>query len=282
MPIAKLAILAPGLLGGSVARAAHERKLTQRTVLWARRPEVREALAVQPWCESVTETAEEAVSGAELVVVAASTDAIVPIIEKIAPHLSRRAVVTDVGSVKNVIARAAHDAVKGRGHFVGAHPMAGSEKTGWENSVANLFVDRVCFVTPLSDTDSRSHRIAATFWQDLGARVVNVDPEIHDEIVAHISHLPQLIASSLCSFLADKNPAWRDYAGGGLRDTTRIAGSDPALWRAILEANQAEVLGALQGFQAELSAIQQAMERRDWGAVTAQLARGKRYRDGIR
>ena len=120
------------------------------------------------------------------------------------------------------------------------------------------------------------------FWHDLGAEVVTVDPDRHDEIVAHISHLPQVIASTLCSFLAQKNPAWRNHAGGGLRDTTRIAGSDPHLWRSILEQNRDEVLRTLRQFQDELHGFQMALSNRDYLEVVARLERGKGYRDQFR
>ena len=104
--------------------------------------------------------------------------------------------------------------------------MAGSEKTGWENGSAALFERRTCFVTPLPETDATAVETVVRFWRGVGGEPVTVSPDEHDEIVAYISHLPQVIASSLCSLLAQKNPSWRNHAGGGLRDTTRIAGSN--------------------------------------------------------
>jgi prephenate dehydrogenase len=120
------------------------------------------------------------------------------------------------------------------------------------------------------------------FWRALGAEVVTVSPDEHDEIVAHISHLPQVIASTLCAFLSTRNPAWRNHAGGGLRDTTRIAGSDPQLWRSILEQNRDEVLRALRQFEDELHEFQIALANRDFVEVAARLERGKAYRDQFR
>ena len=117
---------------------------------------------------------------------------------------------------------------------------------------------------------------------DLGATTTTVAPARHDEIVAHISHLPQILASTLCAFLAQRDPAWRDFAGGGLRDTTRIAGSDPQLWRTILEQNRTEVLGALQHYQAELNRFEKALVAGDYAALTEQLQRGQDYRRGLR
>lgn len=279
---AQLTILAPGLLGGSVARAARDNAVAETIVVWARRPESRLSLRDQPWCDAVTATPQEAVREASLVVIAAPVDRIVPLIEQIAPALRPGALVTDVGSVKGEIARLGHRALAPRAHFVGAHPMAGSEKTGWEHGSADLFRGRTCFVTPLPESDAQAIAAVAAFWDALGAEVVTVEADRHDEIVAHISHLPQVIASCLCAFLATKNTGWRNHAGGGLRDTTRIAGSDPHLWRSILEQNRDEVLRALRQFEDELHAFQIALANRDFVEVAARLERGKAYRDQFR
>ena len=250
-----LTILAPGLLGGSVARAARTRGAAARIVLWARRPEVRLKLRDQPWCDAVADTPEAAVREAGLVVIAAPVDRIGPLIRQIAPHLAPGTVVTDVGSVKGEIARLGHAALGDRAHFVGSHPMAGSEKTGWEHASAGLFERRTCFVTPLAESHPPAVAAVVQFWSELGGEPVTLSPDRHDEIVAHISHLPQVLASSLCAFLASKDPAWRHHGGGGLRDTTRIAASDPALWRTILEQNRDEVLRALRQYQDELQSL---------------------------
>ncbi len=280
--IAQLTILAPGLLGGSVARAARARGAAQRIVLWTRRPEARLKLRKEPWADAVAETPEAAVAGASLVVIAAPVDRIVPLVQQIAPAVPPGTVVTDVGSVKGDIARLGAVALGKHAHFIGAHPMAGSEKTGWEHSTAELFDRRTCFVTPLPESDARATEIVVRFWSELGAEVVTLGPDQHDEIVAHISHLPQVIASSLCAFLGRKDSAWRNYAGGGLRDTTRIAASDPGLWRSILDQNRDELLRALRQFQDELHGFQTALANRDYVEVVARLERGKAYRDQFR
>jgi prephenate dehydrogenase len=160
--------------------------------------------------------------------------------------------------------------------------MAGSEKTGWEHGSADLFQGRICFVTPLASTHAEAVAKVVEFWRELGAEVVTVDPDKHDEIVAHISHLPQVLASSLCAFLATRETGWRNFAGGGLRDTTRIAASDSKLWTTILEQNRDEVLRALRHFQDELEGIQAALANRDFIEVAARLERGRAYRDKFR
>lgn len=278
----QITILAPGLLGASVARAARHYGAAKHLTLWARRPETRLQLKGQPWCDRVADTPAEAVRDAQLVIICAPVDQIVPLVTQIAPHLAAGAIVTDVGSVKGEICRLSRVALAGRAEFVGSHPMAGSEKTGWEHGRADLFVRRTVFVTPLPETNVHAAERVAAFWLALEAEVASVEPDAHDEIVAHISHLPQVLASTLCASLAKREVRWRNHAGGGLRDTTRIAGSDPKLWKTILEQNRDEVLRAVRGYQEELHGLERALANRDWFEVQAILERGKAYRDQFR
>jgi cyclohexadieny/prephenate dehydrogenase len=278
----QLTILAPGLIGGSVARAARARGATRKIAVWARRPETRLAIAEQAWCNVAFETPQEAVGEADMVVIAAPVDRIVSLTQEIAPFLKAGAVVCDVGSVKGEISRLGQEALGAKAHFVGAHPMAGSEKTGWEHGNADLFEGKTCFVTPVRATNPEAVAKVVKFWRNLGAEVVTIEPDKHDEIVAHISHLPQALASSLCAFLSTRDTAWRNYAGSGLRDMTRIAASDPRLWRAIFEENRDEVLRALRDFQDDLQGLQAALANRDFVEVAARLERGRAYRDRFR
>ena len=278
----QIAILAPGLLGASVARAARHYGAARKITLWARRPETRLQLKGQPWCDAVADLPADAVRGAQLVILCAPVDQIVPLTQQIAPAVAAGALVTDVGSVKGEISRLGHKALAGHAHFVGSHPMAGSEKTGWEHGRADLFARRTVFVTPLPETEAKAAERVAAFWAALEADVATLEPDAHDEIVAHISHLPQVLASTLCASLAKRDGRWRNYAGGGLRDTTRIAGSDPKLWKTILDQNRDEVLRAVRGYQEELHGLERALANRDWFEVQAILERGRAYRDQFR
>lgn len=279
----RLAILAPGLLGASVAQAAVRFGAARGVVVWARRPETRVELRAQPWVATVADTPEAAVADAPLVVLCPPVDRVVPLAAQIAPALAAGAVVTDVGSVKAGICRGAAAALTNTAaHFVGSHPMAGSEKTGWAHGSAELFVRRTVFVTPQAHTAPAATEAVVAFWHALEAEVVTVAPDAHDEIVAHISHLPQVLASTLCAALGRRDPRWRLHAGGGLRDTTRIAGSDARLWRTILEQNRDEVLRALRGYQDELHGMERALANRDWTEVQAILERGRAYREEFR
>ena len=277
----QLTILAPGLLGGSVARAAHSRRAAGRIVIWARRPEVRAQLRGQPWCTEISDTPEAAVRGAGLVVLAAPVEKIVELARQIAPALPKGAIVTDVGSVKARLCRECAAAMPAGVPFVGSHPMAGSQKTGWENGSEALFVGRTCFVTPTAKTPPDAVKTVSAFWTALGGNVAMLAPEAHDEIVAHISHLPQSLATTLCSALARRDPQWRAFAGGGLRDTTRIAASDATMWIEIFQQNRDEILKALGEFQNELDGFQKALVAGDWAELRARLESGKNYRDGF-
>jgi len=277
--IEQLTILAPGLLGGSVAKAAYSTHAAKRIVIWARRPETRKALAKQNFVSSVADTPEAAVQGASLVVIAAPVTQIAPIATQIAAYLPKGCVVTDVGSVKKALVKTCTQALLPHAHFVGSHPMAGSEKTGWENSSKDLFQKRTCFITPVSKTNKAAVKTVSQFWRKLGAKVVSLSPEKHDKTVAHISHLPQVIASNLCSYLLSTDKNALRYAGNGLKDTTRIAGSDSHLWREILELNQSEVLKAIQQFQKELCQFELALKKKNYSQVTRHLAKGKTCRE---
>jgi cyclohexadieny/prephenate dehydrogenase len=277
-----LTILAPGLLGGSVAQAAFARGVAQPIAIWARRPEVRLQLAQVPWCSSVHAEATAACAGADLVVICAPVASIPEIARTVRPALKPGAVVTDVGSVKGDLCRQVAAVLGNTAVFVGAHPMAGSEKTGHENASADLFVGRPCFVTPLPEAPPAAVDRVVRFWADLGADVTTEHPDRHDEIVAHISHLPHVVAAALCGHLANRDPAWRNFAGPGLRDTTRIAAGDPRLWREILESNRHEVLTALRGLQDEIEAYHAALANGHSFELLALLERGKAYRDRFR
>ena len=262
--------------------AAHARGVAKRIVIWARRPETRLALQGQPWCHEILDTPEAAIAEADFVVLAAPVEKIIELAERVGPRLAPNAIMTDVGSVKAELVRRSDAATSPAAAFVGSHPMAGSQKTGWENGQTDLFERRVCFVTPLEKTPAWAVEKTVRFWSALGSEVTTVSADEHDEIVAHISHLPQAIATSLCTFLAQKNPRWRNFAGGGLRDTTRIAGSDASMWVEIFQQNRDEVLRALGNFQDELQGMRSAIANRDWPEVRARLERGKAYRDGFR
>lgn len=278
----QITILGTGLLGASTGMAARARGACNRVQVWSRRPETRAQAASAPWVDAVWESPEAACRGSDLIVLCTPVDAIVPLLRQIGPSIEAHAVVTDVGSTKSRICREAAALDLPKGCFVGSHPMAGSEQTGMAHAREDLFQGAACIVTPIESTADEPVALLKDFWHRLGMVVSCLSPEQHDEAVAHISHLPHLLTSALCSFLAAKNPAWTALAGGGLRDTTRIAAGDPDLWRAILGENREEVLTALQGLEVELQRFKSALAEEDGVRLTRQLERGKAYRDSLR
>jgi prephenate dehydrogenase len=279
----QITILGPGLLGASLAMAVKQRGLAARVVTWSRRPESRAKCLTHSWCDAVHDTAAAAVVDSDLVVLCTPVQTIVPLLAQIRPTLSEQALVTDVGSTKSLICREARATLADHGAtFLGSHPMAGSEQAGMEHAQADLFEQAACILTPLDDTPTDAIARLSAFWTALGMNLTAVSPEQHDEIVAHISHLPHLLASSLSSYLASQDHTWRNLAGGGLRDTTRIASGDAGLWKQILEQNREEVLRAIDGFEQELHTLKAALLNHDSLSVTTLLERGKNYRDQLR
>lgn len=277
-----VAILGAGLLGSSLGQALHERGLARRITVWARRPETRLALQNEHrWCSEAYAQPGETVSGADLIVACTPVEHIVELLRTIAPAVKKGALVTDVGSVKSLICRTARDVFPTGIYFVGSHPMAGSEKSGLAHAQPDLYQDRVGLVTPLIDTPPAAVEKVVALWQAVGMRVTTLSPEEHDEIVAHISHLPHFLATVLCSYLASKPARWPAFSGGGLRDTTRVAAGHPVMWREILQQNREEILRALRGFQDELEAFHATVANEDFFQAAHFLERGKRFRDQL-
>lgn len=280
MQVEKLVVVGPGLLGASVLQAARALGVARSTGAWARRAETRVACRDQAWCDEVYDSPDAAASAADLLVFCIPVEHIIPQFEAMAPLIRPDTLVTDVGSTKSLICRSAR-AIPCAGTFIGSHPMAGSEKTGFAHARSDLFDRRACFVTPLDDTPSGELECLIRFWRALGMEVATATPEDHDEIVAHVSHLPHLLASALTSYLSGQPDSWRTLAGSGLRDSTRIAAGDPHLWKAIFQQNKFEVLRALAGFEAELQEFRAALHNEDWFALIRLLKSGKQYRDDL-
>lgn len=277
----QITIIGPGLLGASIGMAVRERGLAQRIVSWSRRAETRANCLEQSWCDEVFDCPEEACWGSDFIILCTPVQTIVPLLSEIANALQPGALLTDVGSTKSKICRETQGVKLNGATFIGSHPMAGSEQTGMAHARSDLFEAAACIVTPLEAASSKNVRRLSTFWESLGMQVTHTSPEQHDEIVAHISHLPHLLSSTLCSFLAHKDPVWQGLAGGGLRDTTRIAAGDPGLWRQILESNHDEVIRAISGFEEELLQFKAALINRDTSSLHQQLNRGKDFRDQL-
>jgi len=217
-----------------------------------------------------------------MVIVCSPVETIRHLVARIAGHVKKGAIVTDVGSTKSLVTRHCHAVMPPGTAFIGSHPMAGSEKSGMAHARGDLFRGKTCFVTPLVDSHQPSVEVILRFWRELDMEVATVSPERHDEIVAHISHLPHILAVSLCSFLSTKDLDWRNFAGEGLRDTTRVAAGSPRLWKTILEQNREEIVRVISQFENELQALKAAIANERNFEVLNHLERGKAYRDSLR
>lgn len=244
-----------GLMGGSLGLALRHRgwRVVGLGRDAARLAKARRRGAVD---EATTDPAR-ALAGADVLVLCAPVDQLARQARRLKPFVPQKALVMDVGSVKGAVVRALAPLFpRGGPVFVGAHPMTGSEKTGVENARADLYRGAPCVVTPAPGTPARAVARAEEFWRGLGARVVRLTPDAHDRAVAVVSHLPHLIADALMLTAGDAGaePLFR-LAAGSFRDATRVAGADPALWRAIFTQNDAALRRALAVFQGALGRL---------------------------
>ena len=254
----RIAILGPGLIGGSIALALR-RGGGSHVTLWARRAEsVREVIAAN-CADAATADLAVAVKDADLVVLCVPVGAMRALAEAIAPMIRSDCVITDVGSVKGPVLAELRPIFRGRGRFVGSHPMAGSEHTGLAAARANLFDGTTSIVTPEPDTDAAALAEVSVFWESIGCRVVELPAAEHDECVALVSHLPHLLAAALVNTVAARNEHAFRVVGPGFRDTTRVAAGPPAMWREILRENSAAVLPAIDALIAKLSDFRQTL-----------------------
>ena len=228
----RLCILGLGLLGASVALAARQRGLARHISGWSHRASTRDAAIAQRIVDRVHDDATDAVRNADLVVLASTVSTIPEVASSIAGFVEPHALVTDVGSTKRLIVERCTALLGSR--FIGSHPMAGGEKTGLEHARADLFDRATCVITPVGSNDADQVARLERFWSGLGSVTVRLDPAGHDRLVALVSHLPHAVAAGLVAVQSDASIA---LAGPGFRDSTRIAASDPVLWRDIFLDN---------------------------------------------
>lgn len=277
---ARLAILGPGLLGGSIALAVEERMPECRVSMWARREDALGEIRERELGCFVSTDPGEVIAGADLVVLGVPIGAMPSLAERIAPLLARGALVTDVGSVKGQTV-AELSAILGD-HYVGSHPMAGSDRSGIQAARADLFEGAVCILTPNEKTQPVAALRIMRFWEMLGCRVASMDPGRHDEVVAAISHLPHLLAAALVDLVAEREPAAFDFLGPGFRDTTRVAGGPSAMWAEILRTNRGPVKKSLEAMIEKLEEIAILLDQTDGAPIQDFLERTRNQRSALR
>jgi len=280
-----IAVIGLGLIGSSIARAARAQGAARRIVGTARSPQTRRRVVELGIADQVVESNAAAVEGADLVIVCIPVGACGAVAKEIGSHLAPGAIVSDVGSVKGSVMRDMGPHLPKNVHFVPAHPVAGTEYSGPDAGFAELFVNRWCILTPPEGADAKAVDKLAAFWRLLGANVEIMTAEHHDLVLAITSHLPHLIAYTIVGTADELQTVTRSevlkFSAGGFRDFTRIAASDPTMWRDVFLANKDAVLEMLGRFNEDVSALTKAIRRGDGEALYEHFTRTRDIRRGI-
>ena len=284
LPFARVAIIGLGLIGSSVARAVRAGMPTVRLTGSDGDPAVRDRAIELDLVDDVTDGAGAAVVDADLVILCVPVGAMAAVAAEIAAELSPGTIVSDVGSVKAQVLADLAAALPGV-TVIPAHPVAGTENSGPDAGFASLFRNRWCIVTPPDGADPVAVERVKAFWTALGSNVEVMDARHHDLVLAVTSHLPHLIAYTIVSTASDLEDVTQSevikFSAGGFRDFTRIAASDPTMWRDVFLANKDAVLETLQRFSEDLSALQRAIRWNDGDALHALFSRSRDVRRAI-
>jgi cyclohexadieny/prephenate dehydrogenase len=266
MTIGRVAIIGLGLLGGSIGLAVKARAPAITTTGYDRSPEVRAEAAARGLVGTVADTPEDAVRGADLVILCVPVGAMEEAARAIAPGLAPHAIISDVGSSKQAVAQALARALPEH-TIIPAHPVAGTEQSGPQAGFATLFAGRWCIITPPEGADPAAVAALSEFWTQLGSKVELMDAAHHDLVLAVTSHIPHLIAYTIVGTASDLEEVTESevikYSAGGFRDFTRIAASDPVMWRDVFLTNRQAVLEMLGRFTEDLTALQRAIRSGD-------------------
>jgi prephenate dehydrogenase len=280
--IDRLAVLGLGLLGGSVAKGARAHGLAREIVAIGRRRESMEAALHDGVVDAITTEVEDGLVGADFCVLATPVATLAAQLDLVWRAAPADLVITDVGSTKAAIVRVAENLARSRPlGFVGSHPMAGSERSGYGVARADLFKGALVVLTPTDASDPGIVKRVSQFWEALGARVTTLDPATHDRAVAAISHLPHLVADALVDAVLRMDGQFLGVAGAGFRDTTRIAASSPRVWREIFQENRAALGEALGAFRSALDELERLIDDSDPTTVERELDRIKRARESL-
>lgn len=282
----RLALLGIGLIGSSVARIAMERgDLAAEVVANARTQATLDRVMELGIAHRVEPDPARAVEGADCVMLCAPVGAYAGLAEAIAPHLMPGAILTDVGSTKQSVIRDVGPLVPDGVHFVPAHPLAGTEHSGPDAGFTTLFQGRWCLMVPPPGTDPDAVERVAELWRRCGSMIETMEPAHHDRVLAIVSHLPHLIAFTICGTADDLGNETRqevvNFAASGFRDFTRIAASDPVMWRDIFLNNREAVLEMLQRFMEDAQAMARAIRWGDSSYIEDKVERGRKIRRSL-
>jgi len=280
-----ICLIGLGLIGSSIGLDVHKKNLANHVSGYARSEKTRQIAKKIGFVDSIHESAADAAQDADLIIICAPVGAMAEIAKEIAPVLKEGTTVTDVGSVKQAVIEAIGPHLSDKVNFIPAHPIAGSEKSGPESGFAELFQDRWCILTPVETASPQSIEKLKSFWKALGSSVEIMSPKHHDSVLAITSHLPHLIAYSIVSTASDLEDVTQSevikFSAGGFRDFTRIAASDPTMWRDVFLTNKDAVLEMLGRFSEDLSALQRQIRWGDGDALFDLFTRSKETRNNI-
>jgi cyclohexadieny/prephenate dehydrogenase len=282
----RLALIGVGLIGSSIAHVARRRgDIAAEIVATARSEATRATVARLGLADRVFADPGATVAGADCVILCTPVGAYADIAAAIAPHLAKDAILTDVGSTKQSVIRDVGPLVPEGVHFVPAHPIAGTEHSGPEAGFAELFEGRYCILTPPPGTDATAVDKVAELWRRAGSMVEMMEPGHHDRVMAIVSHLPHLIAFTICGTADDlQDEAMKDvlrFAASGFRDFTRIAASDPVMWRDVFLNNREALLEMTQRFTEDMTAMARAVRWGDDAYIIDKIERGRRIRRSL-
>jgi cyclohexadieny/prephenate dehydrogenase len=282
----RIAFLGIGLIGSSVARIARERgDIAREIVVNARTQKTLDRVMELGFADRVELDPGKAVEGADCVMLCAPVGAFADLAAKIAPHLAQGAVLTDVGSTKQSVIRDVGPLIPAGVHFVPAHPVAGTEYSGPDSGFTTLFQGRWTLVTPPPGTDEVAVEKISELWRRCGSMVERMEADHHDRVLAIVSHLPHLIAFTICGTADDLADESRqeviNFAASGFRDFTRIAASDPVMWRDIFLNNREAVLEMLQRFMEDAQGMARAIRWGDAEYIEGMVERGRKIRRSL-
>lgn len=283
--VQRLAIIGLGLIGSSLARNARQKGIAAEIAGCDANPDVIEQARGLDLCDDYLSDAGACVENADLVILATPVGSYAAIARAIARQFKPGAILSDVGSVKENVLASVSPHIPESVHFIPAHPVAGSEQSGPSAGFLELFEDRWTIITPSDGADSAAVSTVINFWERCGSSVASMDPVHHDKVLAITSHIPHLIAYNIVGTAADLEDDTRleviKYSAGGFRDFTRIAASDPTMWRDVFLANKDAVLEMLGRFSEDLTALQRAIRREDGDALFDLFTRTRSIRQSV-
>ena len=277
-----MTILGVGLIGASLARASKQRKLVDTVVGFGRNADNLKKAVDLGYIDSGSTDLKTAVEGADLIVLCTPVGVLVERVREMIPWLAPGCIITDAGSVKGTLVREIDALLPGTIHYVGAHPIAGGERSGMEASSEDLLAGAKCIITPTAKTGADALERITQFWSAVGMETVRMDADEHDQIFGALSHLPHVVAFALMNTVAkvrtDNHGEVLSFSGGGLRDITRIASSDPVMWRDICLKNKGSIVQLIDQFQESLAQIKTMIEKDQADALLETFAHANGHR----